>query len=400
MSGDRGFMNFTYMKDFMKHFVDMGVPGNTVRVWQNHKEIFSHSEGYSDKEEKVAMTGDELFNIYSCSKVATVTAALQLYERGEFLLDTPIYEFIPEYREMFIKDNEGNLTKAKNAITMRHLFTMTAGFSYDKNTEGFRLAREKTNGKMDTVETIKCMATDPLGFEPGTKWRYSLCHDVLGGVVEVISGKKFSKYVTENIFKPLGMNESYYRYSDEIGEKMASHYRFIEENEEYRNISDFQAKGSSTVGHTVKIEKDRTMDYGPAFESGGSGVITSANDYIKLADALSCGGIGATGERILSKGTIDLMRTNQLNEDQLKCMKWSQLKGCGYGLGVRCVIDREKSGFTGPYSEFGWGGAAGSTIMCDPDTGISMFYAMHMLNPMEHYYQPRIKNLVYTCMNR
>ena len=262
MSGDRGFMNFTYMKDFMKHFVDMGVPGNTVRVWQNHKEIFSHSEGYSDKEEKVAMTGDELFNIYSCSKVATVTAALQLYERGEFLLDTPIYEFIPEYREMFINDKEGNLIKAKNAITMRHLFTMTAGFSYDKNTEGFRLAREKTNGKMDTVETIKCMATDPLGFEPGTKWRYSLCHDVLGGVVEVISGKKFSKYVTENIFKPLGMNESYYRYSDEIGEKMASHYRFIEENEEYRNISDFQAKGSSTVGHTVKIEKDRTMDYG------------------------------------------------------------------------------------------------------------------------------------------
>ncbi len=393
-------MDFTYMKDFMKHFVDMGVPGNTIRVYQNHKEIFSHSEGYADKEEKIAMTGNELFNIYSCSKVATVTAALQLYEKGEFLLDTPLYEFIPEYRQMYIKDKDGNLTKAKNAITMRHLFTMTAGLSYNKDTEGFKTAKEKTNGQMNTVETIRCLSKDPLGFEPGTRWRYSLCHDVLGAVVEVISGKKFSEYVTENIFKPLGMNESYYRYTDEIGSKMASLYRFVEDNAENRNVTDFQAKGNSTEGYIVKTDKDRTMDYGPEFESGGAGIITSANDYIKLADALASGGVGTTGERILSKGTIDLMRTNQLGEEQLKYMTWTQLKGCGYGLGVRCVIDRVKSGFVGPYSEFGWGGAAGSTIMCDPDTGISMFYAMHMLNPMEHYYQPRIKNLVYTCMNK
>ncbi len=393
-------MDFTYMKDFMKRFVEMGVPGNTIRVWQNHREIFSHTEGYADVENKVKMTGDELFNIYSCSKVATVTAALQLYEKGAFLLDTPLYDFIPEYREMYIKDKDGNIAKAKNAITMRHLFTMTAGFSYDRETDAFKLAYDKTNGQMNTVETMRCLAKDPLGFEPGTKWRYSLCHDVLGAVVEVISGKRFSTYVTENIFKPLGMNESYYKYTDKLGERMASQYRFVEEKEEYRNIADFQARGNSTVGHIIKLDKINTMDVGPEFESGGGGVISSANDYIKLADALSNGGVGATGEKILSKGTIELMRTNQLGDEQIKCMTWSQLKGCGYGLGVRCVVDRAKSGFTGPYSEFGWGGAAGSTIMCDPDTGISMFYAMHMLNPMEHYYQPRIKNLVYTCMDR
>jgi len=156
---------------------------------------------------------------------------------------------------------------------------------------------------------------------------------------------------------------------------------------------------NKTDGCVINVGKAVAHTFGDEYDSGGAGITTSVEDYSRFVSALANWGVGANGERILAKSTVELMRTNQLNAEQLKNFKWSQLKGYGYGLGVRTLIDKAASGSTGNLQEFGWGGAAGATVLVDPQIGLSVFYAHHMLNPQEEYYQPRLRNVVYTCIN-
>jgi len=190
------FKNLTWL---MNAFVDEGyAPGNTIKVYLKNKLVFDYSVGYSDIEKGILMTGEEYFNLYSCSKVATVTAALQLVDRGIIHLADPLYEYIPEFGDMYVKGENGELTPAKNDIKIINLFNMTAGLTYNTNTENIEKAREETNGRMDTDVVIRHIARDPLSFEPGERFQYSLCHDVLAGLVSVVSGKKFRDYMKEN----------------------------------------------------------------------------------------------------------------------------------------------------------------------------------------------------------
>ncbi len=396
MKGVISIRDFTNLKDFMDRLTSWIIPGNSIAVYYKHERVFSYSSGFADLENRRQMQGDELFNIYSCSKVATVTAALQLYEKGFFLLDDPVSEFIPEYRRIPVQLGKGRLKEADSPITMRHLFTMTAGLSYNLDSFGIEDVRKKTNGRMPTVEVAKGIAKEPLLFEPGEKWNYSLCHDVLAAVVEVISGERFSDYVKHHIFEPIGVQDIYYHRDDGIRSRMAEQYQFV--NADDRSFVEQQIQSSGTNGYLKHIHKEAEHVLGPEYDSGGAGIVVSVPDYAIFASALANGGIAPNGERILSPGTIELLRTNQLNEEQKKQFNWSQLKGYGYGLGVRTLQDRALSGFNGASGEFGWGGAAGATLLADPDTGLAYFYSHHMLNPQEDYYQPRLRNVVYSCM--
>jgi len=182
-------MDFTLLKDYMDRLTDWRMPGNSISVRVENKEVFTYQSGYSDVENQIPMRADHLLNIYSCSKVATVTAALQLYEKGFFLLDDPLYEYIPEYREMYVKTLEGELVKAKNPITLRQLFSMTSGLNYNMRNPSIAEAVKVTEGRADTVTVAKYLAREPLSFEPGTRWLYSLSHDVVAAAVDVIAGK-------------------------------------------------------------------------------------------------------------------------------------------------------------------------------------------------------------------
>lgn len=393
-------MDFTDLKNFMDRLCAWRIPGNAVSVCIDNKEVFSYSSGYSDLEKGIPMTSDKLINIYSCSKVATVTAALQLYEKGFFLLDDPLYDFIPEFKNVSVKGENGDLRAPVRPITLRHLFTMTSGLTYNRTTKAIEKAREITNGRMDTLSVVKCLAEDPLAFDPGDKWLYSLSHDVLAAVVEVISGKKFRDYMKDNIFDPLGMKDTYY-HNETLRDRMAEQYRFHEAVN--ADIVTMQSLGSSSNngGRAVNVGKgNEDFVFGPEYDSGGAGITTSVSDYSKFCSALANYGLGASGERILSKGTIDLLRSNQLSPELVKYFNWVQLRGYGYGLGVRTLTDKAQSGTTGNTGEFGWGGAAGATVLVDPDIGLSLFYAHHMLNPQETYYQPRLRNVIYNCVNK
>ncbi len=385
-------MDFQALKMFMDRLTGWRIPGNVVSVCIDNKEVFRYASGFSDIENKIPMTDDKLFNIYSCSKIATVVAALQLYEKGYFLLDDPLYEFIPQFKDMYIVDGK----KAQNDITIRNLFTMTSGLSYNLNRPCVEAVRKQTNGKMNTLDVIRGIAGDPLEFEPGTKWQYGLSHDVLAGVVEAISGKRFRDYVKENIFVPLEMKNSFY-HNDEILDRVFNQYQYV--NAAESDVVKLQAgEACNREGEIKQIDKSVGFVIGSEYDSGGAGITTSLDDYSKFVSALANGGVGANGEQILSKGTIDLLRTNHLSAELQKYFNWPQLRGYSYGLGVRTMIDKAIGGSNGGINEFGWGGAAGATVLVDADKHLSVFYTHHMINPQEEYYQPRLRNVVYSCL--
>lgn len=391
-------MDFTYLKNFIDNLVAMGIPGNAAVVYKDRKKVFEYASGFSCIEAGESFDTKTLLNIYSCSKVVTVVAALQLYEQGKFLLSDPLSEYIPEFSKMYVKDKNGNITEAQNPITIQNLFTMTSGFTYNTSTPAFEKAREITDGKMDTLKVIKCLAGEPLAFHPGEHWNYGLSHDVLAGVVEVISGMKFRDYVQENIFDRLGMKHSYYKRTADIESKMAEQYIYVNDESD-TDIVNLQKSAQSFCGVVKNHGKRNHLVFGENYDSGGAGIITTVEDYAKFAAALSAGGIGLDGEKILSRSTIHLMHTNQLGEKQINDFNWPQLAGYGYGLGVRTMIDTVKGGSNGYVGEFGWGGAAGASVLIDTKEKLAVFYSHHMLNPHEEYYQPRLRNIIYSCVD-
>lgn len=391
-------MDFSNLKNFMDYLTSWRIPGNDISVWLENKEVFRYQSGYEDVENKIPMSDKCLMNIYSASKVTTAVAGVQLLERGKFVLDTPLYDFIPEFREMYIKGENGELVKAEKPITMRHIFTMTSGMTYEISDELLKEAGEETDGKYNTLNVIRKMARMPLSFEPGEKWQYSYGHDVLAAVCEVISGKKFRDYVKENIFAPLDMNESFYNENSLTEGRISIQYHFIAEGSDGIPGGTQSKDMSKCGGYLVRTDGKVSHRFGPEYDSGGAGIITSVSDYSKLCNALANGGVGKTGERILSSYAISLMKENQLNEEQRKNFCWPQLKGYGYGLGVRTLIDRAEGGSLSNIGEFGWGGAAGSSIYVDTERKLGVFYSHHMLNQQEAYYQPRLRNVIYSCL--
>ncbi len=379
-------MNFDRLEQYQDWLCnEWRIPGNTCICHVNGTEVYRHSAGYSDVESKTKMKGNELFNMYSISKTVTTLAALQLLERGLFELNEGLDRYLPEFHDVKVKitNSEGTeeIRKAEKWIRIRDLFQMTSGYDYTTDNEYIR-ARQSAPGIITTREMSKALGETPLCFEPGDRWMYGMSHDILAALVEVISGERFSTYVKKNIFGPAGMNNSYFHLpEDEIESRMASQYRFDDDS-----------------GKALKISKKNNFIFGDEYDSGGAGIISTAEDMARYADILARGGVTKDGHRLISRATIDLWRHNTLDERQRRTFDWSPLEGYGYGLGVRTHLDPSKSGSLTPLGEFGWSGAAGGYILVDPDNGISMFYVHHMLNNQEWYTTPRLRNLLYACL--
>ncbi len=350
---------------------EKGIPGNDCIVYRDGREVYRHFAGYSDLENRIPMNGKEIYNIYSCSKPMTATAAMQLVEKGVIHLDDPLYEYIPEYRKMYVHTGGelvpdpvfpkrhfrvgGEFVPAKNVITIKNLFCMTAGFSYDTDAPSFREVREKTGGRCPTVEAIRSFAKEPLLFEPGEHWEYSLCHDVLAAVVEIASGKRFGEYVRENIFEPLGMSHSTFLLPDDKLDTICTQYQCDMVTGEMKKVSKEIQNGDS-----------RCWPYklGSEYESGGAGCISTVEDCSKFLEALRKGGI------LLKPETTDLMSTDMLNAEQKKTF-WQE--GYSYGLGVRCP-DVSKG-----TTDFGWSGVAGAYMAVDRKNGFTLYYGQHVV---------------------
>lgn len=381
-------MDFTYLRDFQDRLTSWRIPGNDCMVKIGHETVYRYQSGFSNMEEGKKMQGDELYYLWSCSKPITCTLALKLYEQGLYLLNDPLYEYMPEFKDMTVahknEDGTTRLEPAKNPIRVRDLFTMSAGFTYNMNTPEIQAVKEATNGRCPTREIAKAVAKSPLQFEPGTRWSYSLCHDVLSAFIETVAGMRTRDWAKKVLFDPLGMDDTCYNLpSPEKMARMAVQYNF-------RDDLDKALPTAGTCGHML----------GSEYDSGGAGIVSTIEDYMKFATAMANGGAAENGERVLASSTIDMMRTNCLNETQLKDFSWSQLCGYGYGLGVRTMIDPITAGTGGAVGEFGWGGAAGAYLILDPARKLAVVYAHHMLNNQEPWFSPRLRNVVYACLDR
>ena len=267
--------------------------------------------------------------------------------------------------------------KATNPIRIWNLMSMTAGLGYDTASESIREVQEKTGGEGSTREFVRAIAKNPLLYNPNTHYLYSLAHDVLAGVVEVVSGMRFGEYMRKNIFDPLGMKEIWYQVPAEEKGRLAAQYAL-----------DFMTgEMTEKEGNTYRLSKN--------YESGGAGVCTSVDEYSKLLDALACNGVGATGARILSEASVREMGTNRLSPEQILEFQQGMRLGYGYGLGVRVLIDGRYS--KSPVGEFGWDGAAGAYALIDPVNHISVYYGQQVLGMVKSYAEihPAVRDLVY-----
>lgn len=380
-------MNFQPLMDFCDFYLPMlGIPMSDTVIWQDHKEIFRYSAGYDDPWLRTPVRKEARYNLYSCTKVATAVAAVQLIERGELLPTDPLYAYFPEYRNMRIKETapDGSVTyrSAQKPILIEHLLTMTSGMNYDLSSPSVLRVREESGGRCPTLDIVRALAAEPLAFEPGTQYLYSLGLDVIGGLVELVSGLPLGEYMKRNIFDPLGMNETGFDMNESVIPYMASQYRYNE-----------------STGAPEKIPvSENPYRFGPAYQSGGAGLISSVKDQILFADALANCGRGKSGQRILSSAGIDVLRANRFDASLLAQFPKSAY-GYGYGYGVRTAICPKEKGNLTSVGEFGWDGAKSSYLSADPEKRLAIFHAEHMnfTNPGEVIY-PRLRNIIYSCI--
>ena len=385
---------FNRLDDLLKSFVDRGPAGCACSVIKDGEIMYEGYFGYADLETQKPITADTIYRIYSMTKVVTCTAALILYERGLYLLNDPLYEYLPEFKnpQVYHRTPTGDIytAPASRPILVKDLFTMSSGLTYGGNQNETErqtsklmeeLRQKQAAGeKYDVRALSKALAEIPLAFEPGSHWKYGLSHDVLGAFIEVVSGKSFGEFLKEEIFEPLGMNDTFFRIPDHKKDRLCSLY----------NRSD-----DGTLTKNTSMDANYQPD--ATFEGGGGGLLSTLGDYSRFAQMLACGG-ELDGVRILGSKTIDLMRTNHLSPQQLADFNWPYLAGYGYGLGVRVMIDPVAAGSNGSIGEFGWCGLAGTWVMIDPEERLSAVYMQQMIPNFEEYHQPRLRAVIYGAL--
>lgn len=376
---------FDNLREFMDGALErLDVSGIDCIVHRDYQEIFRHTAGYADMENKVPIAPGTLFNVYSAGKVIVCLAAMQLFERGLFLLSDPLYSYMPEYRDMLVKSGVFVINPARNHIRIIDLFTMTAGFSYEANTPELQKLMQDSQGDFSTRDFALALAKEPLLFEPGTRWHYGFCHDVLGALIEVVSGRTLGEYLQENIFGPLGMEDSFFSLPSEKSNRLAPQYAY---DSDTQSVSRIESKG--------------LLSFGTRFESGGGGLIMSSEDYMRFADALVCGGIGANGVRIISEPSIRIMSTNHLSG---RCLdedfrEMSPNAGHGYGMGVGVIYNPAASYTLAPEGSFTWGGLGGVQNLFDTKNRLSYYVAQHTVRSPKHLLNPHMVNILYASLH-
>lgn len=361
---------------FLRDREQLPVTGNALLVKQGEKELFRCYTGKAQK--------DTLYRVYSMTKPVTVTAAMQLFEQGAFNLDEPLSRYIPEYRDLTVWDENTHFPRpAKAPILIRDLFRMSAGITYGGNDcETARQVSALQNRfsctypgeSYSTLSFVRELAGIPLAFEPGAHWRYSLCHDVLGGLIEVLSGQTLGDYMHEHIFSPLQMKDTFFRCPEEKAHR----------------ILPADAPGFG----------DEKYQPSARYESGGGGLLSTLDDYMLFSRALTRGGIGENGQRILKEETVELMRQDQLTEPMKQDFNWDYLHGYSYGLGMRTLLFPGSEGIPGSKGEFGWCGVLGTWVLMDPKEDLTCVYMHQRFPNLEKYVQLSLRPMVYDLIGK
>ena len=384
-------MDFGKLTDYLEGLKEAyGIPQTEIIITKDHETVCHHLTGTSDLEGRIPASEKDGYYFYSATKVMTMIAVMREIEEGRLHLYDPVGLYLPEFEVMTVIDREFSMDVwplkmpekdepqhyAARQIRIIDLMAMMGGMTYDTASEPIRKVIGRSGGKASTREVVAAMAEMPLAAEPGTRWMYSLGHDVLAAVVEVTSKERFSEYLKKYVFEPAGASDIGFVMPENV--QLSAQYTF-----------DMQKK------RIVPTDDANRFILTENYESGGAGLMGTSTAYSRVIDALANGGTAKDGRQILTQKSVQMFTHAVTSGRAQEDFKRSGKGAYGYGLGVR-VKNSMESGRT-PIGEFGWDGAAGAYVLIDVKNHVSIFFAQHVLNFLPAYTEihPMLRDLAY-----
>ena len=376
-------MDFTQVKRLVDTMPERGIPFFELIVTKDGQEVFRHRVGNSDPKQEKPFEKDDLYWLFSATKVVTCVCAMRLVDEGKINLSDPVSKYIPSFANLTVRQADGSVKPCKTVMTVEHLFTMTGGIGPDHESMEALSKTFNKNPDASTFDVVSGFADTPLYFEPGTRYQYGFCHDALGAVIEVASGMRLSEYVQKYVLDPLGMKNTGYRPTEEQKKRFTATYRYDNSN-----------------GTSELIPTENKFMLAPNYDSGGAGLFSCAEDYIKFITVLANGGTTKDGYCLLSEDAIKQMEVNRLCPEALRDFVNGRLHGYGWGLCGRVHMNPVYSLSKSSVGEFGWDGMAGCFSMVDRKNKTAIFYGMSVVNCTYSYIilQPLIRTLVFNAL--
>jgi len=369
------------------------LPGDVLLIARHGKVAYFKALGARDPQANAAMSEDAIFRIYSMSKMITVAAALTLVEDGLVSLDDPIAKYMPQFAHMNVgvatanpaggDSNVMQLVPARRPITvqdlMRHSSGITYGFFGDTLVKKAYQGVDLVSGKFTNADLVDRLAKLPLAYQPGTTWDYGYSIDVLGRLVEIVSGKSLYQYERERILDPLEMNDTSFYVTDAAKKSRLA-----------QPFADDRALGvDATIGDPTEVQP---------WESGGGGMVSTARDYARLLQMFLNGG-SLDGKRILGPKTVAYMTSDHLGTEIHPGPYYLPGPGYGFGLGVAVRMSRGGPAAIGEPAEWYWGGAGGTVFWVDPTN--DMFVVFMMQSPKQRlHYRTLLRDMIYSAIEK
>lgn len=373
-------MDCERLKEYLDSLTDNGIPSVDCIVKKEHEEVFRYMTGFVDKDGKQKVGNDTRYLVFSMTKIQTMTAILQLVEKGLLSLEDEVGDYLSVYRNLKVNE-DGKIVKSL-PLKIKHLVSMQSGLDYDLQRGGITRVLKEKGMQASTREIVDSFVESPLAFQPGTHFKYSLSHDVAAAIVEEVSGMSFGDYLKTNIWEVLGMKRTFF--AKPLNDKVDN----LAEQYIYDDCS----------GKINLMQKTCNYQLSDNYQSGGAGLISCTTDYSLLADAISCNGVNKEGKRILLPESVDTIKTNLLGEDSLKDIAETMgRKGYGYGVGMQILLNPKEAGALTKRTVFGWDGAAGSCTIMDSETKTSLVFMMHIrgYGPAYSTIHPTLRDLVF-----
>ncbi len=386
------------IRHWMQVYVEVGkFSGSSVLINRNGNEVFFNAEGLRNRERSERFERDTVVRFYSMTKPVTTVALMILVEKGLCHLDAPVSDFIPAFSNMealVAAARRIDQTTSCATPTLHQLLTHTSGFSYSFNPgilpEEMKKERLDFHPSGSALEhTCNRLATLPLAFAPGIGWEYSVSIDVIGRVVEVISGRSLDQFFQKEIFQPLGIDDIRFNFDPSTTGRIASLYTSLEGDPMDLNSAQKKSDATQNMGPRLRLvdEEEGSPFWDTRLFSGGGGLIGTLDGYMKFAEALRTGS-NANGERILSPSTLNFMKRNHLRGDiaSLGPQSFAEqpMEGVGFGLGGAVMLDPARARTPGHVGDFSWGGMASTFFWIDHTYNMSVVF-LTQLTPSSTY---------------
>lgn len=370
------------------------VSGVNCMVMQGGQEQCYYEAGMRDLAAGLPMTRDTIFRLYSMTKPVTAAAAMILLEEGRIDLYDPVSDYLPGFCDQEVMA-DGVLIPAKRPVIIQDLLNMTSGLTYpgegcpsEIRTDQLMdevITNLSSSHALTTCEIMNRLGKIPLAFQPGEKWHYGMSADVLGAVIEVVSGMRFGDFLRQRIFEPLHMNDTGFFVPPEKQARLSKAYQDIG-----KGLEEF---------HFPRLGISNDMKTPPAFESGGAGLVSTIDDYARFAQMLlQRGSLGNV--TLLSSRTVDFMANAHLAPAlDAYVWQWESLSGCTYANLMRIMRDPGAAISISRQGEFGWDGWMGTYMTIDPADDMILLLMLQKTDTGTTAYTRKIRNIVFSALD-